>query len=128
MELLGRHNTFASLRQALNAAPAGMAFYDASERLKIWNQAYAGLMATCGVEPEAGATRHSQIAAAAAAGWFAATEEGTERFLTDLEARARPGPSEFRLPDGRWLRHEAFRTDDGGGVTVLTDVTDHKES
>ena len=128
MERLGQRSTFVSLRYALDAVPAGLAFFDSADRLQVWNQAYAGLMAGCGLQAEPGAPRRSHIEAAAAAGWFAETEEGPERWVATAAGRTRPGASEFRLPDGRWLRHESFRTDDGGGVAVLTDVTDQKRS
>lgn len=128
MERLGQHNTFVSLRHALNAVPAGLAFYDMTDRLKVWNGAFADLMVECGVEVEAGHRRRDYIEAAAAAGWFSETHEGVERWVDELDARSRPTASEFRRPDGRWLRHEAFLTADGGGVTVLSDVTEHKES
>jgi NO-binding membrane sensor protein with MHYT domain len=39
MERFGQHNTFRSLRQALSAVPAGLAFFDSSGRLKVWNDA-----------------------------------------------------------------------------------------
>ena len=71
MERLGQRNTFVSLRSALNAVPAGLAFFDVSERLTVWNEAYAGLMADCGLDLEPGSPRRSHIEAAAAAGWFA---------------------------------------------------------
>jgi signal transduction histidine kinase/NO-binding membrane sensor protein with MHYT domain/ActR/RegA family two-component response regulator len=128
MERLGQHNTFVSLRYALNAVPAGLAFYDTGDRLRVWNDAFAAIMASCGAEPEPGHRRRRFIEASAAAGWFDQTAEGPERTVEELVARARPLGSEFRLPDGRWLRHEAFRTADGGAVTVMTDVTQLKES
>jgi signal transduction histidine kinase/CheY-like chemotaxis protein len=128
MERLGQQNTFVSLRHALNAVPAGLAFYDAADRLKVWNGAFAALMESCGVEAEIGRPRHDFIEAAAAAGWFDAMPEGRQRWVAELDDRSRAAPSEFRLPDGRWMRHEAFRTDDGGGVVVLTDITEQKQS
>jgi signal transduction histidine kinase/ActR/RegA family two-component response regulator len=128
MERLGQHHTFISLRLALNAVPAGLAFYDASDRLKVWNEAFAALMAGCGIEAEVGAPRRSYIEASGAAGWSAETEEEPAQWVARIDARARSGSTEFRLPDGRWLRHEAFRTQGGGGVTVLTDITEHKRS
>src|SRR5205814_10462735 len=98
-----------------------------SDRLKVWNGAFATLMSECGVEVEIGQQRRGYIEAAAAAGWFDQTGEAADRWVDELDAR-RPAASEFRRPDGRWFRHEAFRTDDGGGVTVLTDITEQKES
>jgi signal transduction histidine kinase/ActR/RegA family two-component response regulator len=87
-------------------------------------------MAGCGIEAEVGASRRSYIEASGAAGWFAPTGDELALWADRVEAQARAsdGASEFRLPDGRWVRHEAFRTQDGGGVTVLTDVTEQKAS
>jgi signal transduction histidine kinase/FixJ family two-component response regulator len=128
MERLGQRNTFVSVRHALNAVPAGLAFYDSAERARAWNRAYAALMAGCGLRVAEGDTRRSHIEAAAAAGWFADTEADSRRWVAELEGRRRPAGSEFHLPDGRWLRHEAFRTQDGGSVAVLTDVTLEKDA
>jgi signal transduction histidine kinase/NO-binding membrane sensor protein with MHYT domain/ActR/RegA family two-component response regulator len=128
MERLGQRNTFVSLRDALNAVPAGLAFFDSADRVTVWNGAYAALMAGCGLQVEPGDPRRDHIQAAAAAGWFAAGEEANRRWVSELEARKQGGAKEFHLPDGRWLRHESFRTEDGGGVAVLTDITAQKES
>jgi signal transduction histidine kinase/CheY-like chemotaxis protein len=128
MERLGQQNTFVSLRRALNAVPGGLAFYDSSERLRVWNEPFARLMASCGVTVAAGAPRRGMIEAAAAAGWFSEAGGDGAEWVNELEARARPGVSEWRVPDGRWIRHDAFRDNDGGAVTVLTDVTEQKES
>jgi signal transduction histidine kinase/NO-binding membrane sensor protein with MHYT domain/ActR/RegA family two-component response regulator len=128
MERLGQQNTFISLRHALNAVPAGLAFFNTSDRLKVWNGAYAELMADCELVVEAGQPRRVHIEAAAAAGWFAELPDGSERWVAELNARASQPRTEFHLPDGRWIRHESFNTADGGGVAVLTDVTEQKES
>nr|MEA2798432.1 hypothetical protein [Phenylobacterium sp.] len=128
MERLGQHNTFVSLRRALNAVPGGLAFYDSSERLKVWNEPFARLMESCGVTVVAGASRRGMIEAAAAAGWFSEAGGDETQWVNELEARARPGVSEWRVPDGRWIRHDAFRDNDGGAVTVLTDITEQRES
>ncbi len=128
MERLGQRNTFVSVRHALNAVPAALAFYDSSDRLKVWNETFTRLMESCGFEVALGDHRHVLIAAAAEANWFAETDEGTDRWVADAQSHARTAASNFNLPDGRWLRHESFRTVDGGAVTVLTDVTQQKES
>ena len=128
MEGLGRRNTFASVRHALNAVPAGLAFFDPADRLRAWNNAYGELMAGCRLEVDVGDPRRAHIEAAAAAGWFADTEDGAREWVDALDRRAQEGSREFRLPDGRWMRHESFLTQDGGGVAVLTDITQHKAS
>jgi signal transduction histidine kinase/NO-binding membrane sensor protein with MHYT domain/AmiR/NasT family two-component response regulator len=123
MERLGQRSTFQSVRDALNAVPAGLAFYDPADGLKVWNDAFAALMVDCGIEPKIGRPRQDFIKAARTLGWFAETDEGEERWIADTVSRVRQGASEFHMPDGRCIRHEACRTDDGGSVTVMTDVT-----
>jgi signal transduction histidine kinase/AmiR/NasT family two-component response regulator len=123
MERLGQRSTFESVRDALNAVPAGLAFYDSVDGLKVWNDAFAALMVDCGVAPKIGRPRQDFIQAARTRGWFAETDEGEDRWVADTVSRERQGASEFHMPDGRWIRHEACRTEDGGSVTVMTDVT-----
>ncbi|MDB5492746.1 MAG: hypothetical protein JWP86_83 [Phenylobacterium sp.] len=127
MERLGRRSTFSNLRGALDVVPAGLAFYDSSSRLIAWNEAFAVLMAGCGVTVAAGLDRRTFILAAHRAGWFDSDPEGRDRRMEEIEAR-RSGSSEMQLPDGRWLRHESFQTADGGGVTVFNDVTEQRET
>jgi signal transduction histidine kinase/ActR/RegA family two-component response regulator len=127
MERFGQRNTFASLRLALNAVPSGLAFFDPSDRLRVWNDAYAALAADFGIALEAGAPRRQLIEAAEAAGWFARLE-GRERWIANLDARTHQGATALQLPDGRWLQQESFPTQDGGGVTVLTDISEQKAS
>jgi NO-binding membrane sensor protein with MHYT domain len=128
MARLGQHNTFISLRYALNAVPSGIVFHDAAGRVKVWNAAYAALMADCGVTCQAGDARRVHIDAAGAAGWFDATDDGSAKMAAAIDARTRPGVTEFQRLDGRWLRHESFVTADGGGVTVLNDITEQRET
>jgi len=126
-ERLSRRSTLTSLRQALDVVPAGLVFYDANDRTVAWNEAYASLMEGCGVTTAAGMSREVFIEAAHAAGWFDTDEAGPAGRMAEIKAR-RSGSSEMNLPGGRWLRHESFRTADGGGVTVFTDVTEQKET
>jgi signal transduction histidine kinase/NO-binding membrane sensor protein with MHYT domain/ActR/RegA family two-component response regulator len=128
MERLGQRNTFASLRHALNAVPAGLVFFDPSDRVKVWNNAYAALMADCGLIVEAGIPRRVHIEAAVSAGWFAESEGDRQTWVDALDQRTQAGGRELNLPDGRWLHHESFLTRDGGGVGVLTDITAQKQS
>ena len=123
MERLGNRNTFMSLRHALNAVPSGLAFYDSADRLQVWNEAFARLSADSGIEVERGLARADIVAAAKAAGWLNTLEEDQDRWIAKTLSPERRGVSDFRLPDGRWIRHEACRTGDGGSVSVLTDVS-----
>ncbi|MBS0333405.1 MAG: response regulator, partial [Proteobacteria bacterium] len=128
MERVGRRSTFASVRSALNAVPAGLAFYDADDRLRVWNEAFDKLTRDSGVIPAVGGARRSYIDAAARAGWFAQTGHGVPAEAERIEQNVHGRGAEFHLPDGRWMRHEAHRTADGGKVTVLTDITAEKRA
>ena len=128
MERLGRRSTLSNLRQALDAAPLGLAFFDPDDKLIACNEAFATLMAACDVEAAPGAPRRALIEAAGRAGWFNAEDGDIAARMRSMGTRGPGGALELLLPDGRWLRHEAFRTQDGGGVTVLTDISEQKES
>jgi signal transduction histidine kinase/CheY-like chemotaxis protein len=128
MEGLGRRSTLSGLRDALHAVSSGLAFFDPHGRLISWNRAYETLMSSAGVTLAEGATREDLITAVLAAGWEP---------QIDLDAAASTGPRqgrsvatglELKLPDGRWMRHEAFATQDGGGVSVVSDITEVQES
>ena len=128
VERLAQHNTLSSLRHALNAVPAGLAFFNSADRLSLRNEAFAALMAELGVEAETGAPRSRFLKAAAAAGWFESVDPSHVPDVDVIESFIPDEPREFQLADGRWLRHEGFRTQDGGRVTVLTDVSAQRRS
>jgi signal transduction histidine kinase/ActR/RegA family two-component response regulator len=126
MEGLGRRATLSGLRDALHAVASGLAFFDPHNRLVSWNRAYEGLMSSAGVTLAEGMTREDLIAGVLAAGW-----EPQIDLSGPAPARPRNGGSvglDLKLPDGRWMRHETFATQDGGGVSVVSDVTDVQES
>jgi signal transduction histidine kinase/NO-binding membrane sensor protein with MHYT domain/CheY-like chemotaxis protein len=128
MEQVGRRSTLSGLREALDVVPSALSFYDASGRLLSWNRAYARLMEGCGIAVAEGVTRQDFVNAALAAGWRPADGgDYLETRRTPRQGDSAPAVG-LRTPDGRWIRHEAFSTPDGGGVTVLTDVTEQQES
>ncbi|WP_309088037.1 ATP-binding protein [Phenylobacterium sp.] len=128
MERLGRRSTLKSVRSALDVVPAGLAFFDPAGRLTAWNHAFADLMDGCGRPPATGVRRERFVEAALLAGWRPVeSPDAVERWNAHVDGASVP-PSELRLPDGRWMRHEAFTTHDGGGVTVMTDVTEQRET
>ncbi|MDP1913179.1 ATP-binding protein [Brevundimonas sp.] len=118
------------LRQALEVLPAGLAFYDAEDRLVIWNQQYAlagaedveavhlreGMSFRELLESDLAKGRHPE-AIGREAEWLA------ERLA--VRARGRD-PGEQQLPNGRWYRFEDRRLPDGGIVSVAVDITELK--
>jgi signal transduction histidine kinase/NO-binding membrane sensor protein with MHYT domain/ActR/RegA family two-component response regulator len=128
MERVGRRSTFASVRGALNAVPSSLAFYDEQDRLRVWNNAFEKLTRDSGSVPEVGGNRRDYIEAAARSGWFAVIDGESQAQVERMEQSVHGRQTEFHLPDGRWIRHEAHRTTDGGMVTVLTDITTEKQA
>jgi signal transduction histidine kinase len=128
MQALGRRSTLHGLRDALDAVPSGLAFYDPDGRLLSWNKAYARLVATAGVEVRHGLARADIAQAVLAAGWTPQADHAVDAPLSNAFGKSRAPGVEFKLPDGRWVRHQSFWTQDGGGVTKISDVTEQRET
>jgi signal transduction histidine kinase/ActR/RegA family two-component response regulator len=128
MERLGRRATLSGLRDALDVTPAALSFYDAHGRLISWNRAYAALMTEIDIPPVEGIHRSDFIDAAIHSGWRPADDSDHLRRRRDVVEGESSAAKDLVTPDGRWIRHEAFSTPDGGGVTVLTDITEQHET
>ncbi|MEY3842220.1 MAG: hypothetical protein RLZZ542_1330, partial [Pseudomonadota bacterium] len=116
------------LREALDAMPDGMAFYDAEDRLVLWNQRYAEANPELTSKLKAGMTFREIIqigldedlytdARGRQAEWIQERLESRRALTTTIEQRT---------TDDRWLRISDRRTAAGGIVTVCTDITDLK--
>ncbi|MDZ4375852.1 MAG: MHYT domain-containing protein [Phenylobacterium sp.] len=127
MERLGRRTTLSGLRDALDVVPSALSFYDAGNGLVSWNRAYDRLMRGVGLEIFEGMSRHRMVDASLRAGWRPV--DGSDILERRRAADTRASPAmHLTTPDGRILRHESFATADGGGVTVMTDVTEQLET
>jgi signal transduction histidine kinase/ActR/RegA family two-component response regulator len=127
VDLWSRFGAVRQLRHAIDAMPDGLAFYDAEDRLQLWNVRYAELVADTGITLKAGLS-YSRFLALAANEACESHNMGAAWLRKRLEARRQLGSTmEQRLPDGRWLRIQDRRTADGGTVTVMSDITDLKQ-
>ena len=117
------------LRNAIAALPEGIAFYDKSNRLYLWNDAYQAVAGSRLSRLRRGVTfrelleedlksAHYAEAIGREAAWI---DERLAEF-----ARAK-GFREQYLHDGRWLRVADRRTADGGTVSICMDVTEAKQ-
>lgn len=128
VDLWSRHGAVRQLRHAIDAMPDGMAFYDADDRLQLWNVRYAELVANLSSKLKVGMpySRLLELASEEGGDWHSMGEAWRRR---RVEARRQLGATmEQRLPDGRWLRIQDRRTADGGTVTMVTDITDLKQA
>ena len=128
VDLWSRHGAVRQLRHAIDAMPDGLAFYDAEDRLQLWNVRYAELVADTGVTLKVGLT-YARLLELAAKGDCELYNMGAAWRRKRVEARRQLGATmEQKAPNGRWLRIQDRRTADGGTVTVMSDITDLKQA
>ncbi len=115
-------------REALDAMPDGMAFYDAEDRLVLWNQRYSEVNPELSSTLRAGMTFREIIEIGLVEDLYADARGRQAEWVQErLDARrALTNTMEQRIAGGRWLRVSDRRTAAGGIVTVCTDITDLK--
>jgi signal transduction histidine kinase len=123
----GRDGGALNLRDAVDAMPEGLAFYDAQDRLMVWNAPYARFCVGSGPLWR-GRPYRDILTASLAAGAYANAVGHEADWLEQRLARrlACAGHMEMQTVDGRWIRLTDRRTAGGGIVTVFTDITDAK--
>lgn len=116
------------LSEALEASSEGFALYDADDRLVVFNSTYRELYAGVDVAIEPGTRYEDIIRGAACAGLIPDARDGVDAWVADrLRRRGRStAPYEQQRAGGRWLKISERRTEDGGVVGVLTDITELK--
>ena len=115
-------------REALDAMPDGMAFYDSEDRLVLWNQRYAEVNPELSSTLKAGMTFREIIQIGLDEDLYADARGRQAEWIQErLDARrALTTTMEQRIAGDRWLRVSDRRTSAGGLVTVCTDITDLK--
>lgn len=128
MENLGSRSTLAALSNALDSAPSSIAFFDASRRLVFWNRGFAEALQVLDIT----ASRHVRFDAVRrallGADWL--SDDMRRRALAGQPiALARRQPHEaLHTPDGRWLQIATGKTQDGGIVVVVNDITEERRA
>jgi len=120
-------HALADLREAIEALPAGLGFYDADDRLVIWNGEYAEHGGDVSRLLKPGVPFADLIRGQLAHGAHADGVGREEAWLADrLSRRRNPAGPEEQLQGDRWLRVEDRRTARGGTISVSIDITDLK--
>ena len=116
------------IREALDAMPDGMAFYDADDRLVLWNHRYAEVNPELSSTLKVGMTFREIIEIGLAEDLYADARGRQAEWVQErLDSRgALTNTMEQRIAGDRWLRVSDRRTAAGGIVTVCTDITDLK--
>jgi PAS domain S-box-containing protein len=125
-----RNGNLRRLREALDVMPEGLAFYDAFDRLLVWNSRYEELCLADRVKPHVGMKFADLLETSLVHGARpAAMGREREWVAQRTGARAVDLPSfTEETADGRWLRITERRTGDGGTVSVSVDITELKQT
>ena len=118
------------LRNAIEAFPDPVAYFDQDDRLVICNKAYAELHTGSQGTVSTNMTFEEVLRLDLAHGALEIPSDAQEAWLTErLSSREKPVFSrELRLPDQRWFRITERATEDGGRVHVLTSITSLKRA
>jgi signal transduction histidine kinase/ActR/RegA family two-component response regulator len=123
-----RASMLTQLREAIDAMPDGLAFYDSHDRLVIWNARYAEINPEIADILIQGATFRQIIQAGIDKGHYREAQGREAEWLDErMTARSRLSCAmEQKTSDGRWLKVQDRRTADGGVVTLVNDITELK--
>jgi PAS domain S-box-containing protein len=118
------------LREAIEAVPVGLAFFDAEDRFILWNRLYEDIYDGNPLPLAPGLRLEDRLCARLRAGIIPSAVGREEEWLTERMSsfRAHAGSHEQRLPGDRWLRVEERRTSDGGSIGIRIDITELKRS
>ncbi|MBU1383801.1 MAG: response regulator [Alphaproteobacteria bacterium] len=125
---VARNGALNQIREAIDAMPDGLAFFDAEDRLVLWNTRYDEVNPELSSNLQAGMTFREIVQIGLNEGLYAEARGREESWLAERMAarRALSATMEQRISGDRWLRVADRRTAAGGIVTVCTDITDLK--
>ena len=118
------------LAEAIESISEGFACYDGEDQLVICNSCYRDLLYSgLDIDLSAGKTFESIIRRAAERGHVKDAEGRIEEWIAERLAQHRnPGPPQIQQRgSGRWVMVSERRTEDGGTVSVYSDVTELKQ-
>jgi signal transduction histidine kinase/ActR/RegA family two-component response regulator len=117
------------IREAVEASPDGLAFFDKEDRLVLWNTRYAEVNPELASNLTVGMTFRQVVQIGLDEGLYAEAVGREAEWIEDrLQARKGDYTTlEQRIAGDRWLRVTDRRTAAGGIVTVCTDITELKD-
>jgi signal transduction histidine kinase len=121
--------SYSRLAGALETLPAGIALFDQSDRLVVFNATYARIHSTIADILVPGITFETILRQNVRRSRFELGEEEQESYIARRLAQHRNPSDAFErgLVDGRWERVHEQRMADGGLSLVITDITRDKE-
>ena len=116
------------LRDAIEAVPVGLVFFDADDRYVLWNSRYMKLYPHIADPPTPGERFEERLRTFIKKGYFPRADGREDEWLAERLSLHRDYQSshEQLLPGNRWLRIEERRTSDGGSIGIRVDITESK--
>jgi signal transduction histidine kinase/ActR/RegA family two-component response regulator len=123
-----RTSALRQLREAIDAMPDGLGFYDTEDRLVLWNARYSEVNPELATKLERGMTFRQILEIGISEGLYKEAVGREEEWIAERLAarRSLSVTLEQRIAGGRWLRVQDRMTAAGGIVTVVNDITDLK--
>jgi PAS domain S-box-containing protein len=118
------------LAEAIESISEGFVCYDGEDQLVICNSCYRDLLYPgLDIDLRVGTTFESIIRRAAERGHIRDAEGRVEEWIEQrLEQHRNPGPPQIQQRSGgRWVMVSERRTEDGGTVSVYSDITELKQ-
>ncbi|MBK6024004.1 response regulator [Brevundimonas nasdae] len=125
MAYSSRAGALRRIREAVDAMPDGLSFFDLNDRLVLWNARYAEVNPEMGPYLQVGTPYRDLLMVGINEGRYLDAVGREEAWITErLTARRQlSSSSEEQTSNGRWLRIQDRRTSEGGIVTVCNDIT-----
>ena len=118
------------LAEAIESISEGFVCYDGEDQLVICNSCYRNLLYPgLDIDLKAGTTFESIIRRAAERGYVKDAEGRVEEWIAErLQQHRNPGePVVQQRGNGRWVMVSERRTEDGGTVSIYSDITELKQ-
>jgi len=124
LEARSRRTSHRTLEAVFQSTPEGAVLFDPVGRIVMWNTAFEALITDMGATIHAGDAKAVLFAAIDKAGWIGSEAFTRLRTPADDPLRTTEGP----LPDGRILRIERRRLDDGSLLSLYADITEQRRA
>jgi PAS domain S-box-containing protein len=118
------------LRDAIESMRDGFALFDSDDRLVLFNSTYPAMFPRAAPAIQPGRTFEEITRYCVSHGEFGDLGGAEEAFIqAHIHSHRNPGePVELQTSDGRWVRVDERRTDDGGIVGIRSDITRLKQA
>jgi signal transduction histidine kinase/NO-binding membrane sensor protein with MHYT domain len=120
---MGEQKALWRLRTATNAMPSALALFDAKDRLVVWNTTFEMVMG-----PHRERVQEGMPLSLMAAAMPAPSDERVEAAPQDGAMLRERSCTEFAIPGNQWIRVDRVPTEDGGLLTLGTDITEIRKS